>query len=174
VTDNIRDRVKEMRRVRASDLIPHPSNYRLHPPAQRSALRGALAEIGFADVMLAWESPDGLQLIDGHLRRDEMGNQEVPVVVLDFTTQEEADKLLVTLDPLASMAQIEQDTLLKLLDSARFEDDGVNAMLEALANGAYESLALIPNFEPVGIDEQGLLDEKANVTCPECGNEFAP
>ena len=31
-----------------------------------------------------------------------------------------------------------------------------------------------PNFEPVGIDEQGRLDEKKKVTCPECGAEFTP
>lgn len=29
-------------------------------------------------------------------------------------------------------------------------------------------------FEPVGIEEQGRLDEKAKVTCPECGHVFVP
>ena len=31
-----------------------------------------------------------------------------------------------------------------------------------------------PDFQPVGIDEQGRLDQKKPVTCPECGHEFAP
>jgi hypothetical protein len=31
-----------------------------------------------------------------------------------------------------------------------------------------------PEFEPVSIDEQGRLDPKKPVTCPECGAEFAP
>jgi len=31
-----------------------------------------------------------------------------------------------------------------------------------------------PIFDPVGEDEQGRLDEKAKVTCPECGHEFTP
>ena len=31
-----------------------------------------------------------------------------------------------------------------------------------------------PDFQPVGIDEQGRLDQKAPVTCPECGHEFIP
>ena len=31
-----------------------------------------------------------------------------------------------------------------------------------------------PDFQPVGIDEQGSLDQKAPVTCPECGHEFIP
>ena len=31
-----------------------------------------------------------------------------------------------------------------------------------------------PDFHPVGIDEQGRLDQKKPVTCPECGAEFVP
>ena len=39
-------------------------------PAPAEAVRGVLAEIGYADALLARELPDGsLQLIDGHLRR---------------------------------------------------------------------------------------------------------
>ena len=172
----IRDRVKEFRRVKASDLIPHPSNYRRHPPAQRTALRGALAEIGFADVMLAWEAPDGLQLIDGHLRQEEMGDQEAPVVVLDFESQEEVDRLLVTLDPLAAMAQVDKDALLKLLDSARFEDAGINAMLEALANDAYAPLAVMPDSgSPAVPDEFAAYgaDLATDIKCPKCGYEWS-
>ena len=32
----------------------------------------------------------------------------------------------------------------------------------------------VPDFQPVGIDEQGRLDQKKPVTCPECGHEFTP
>ena len=32
----------------------------------------------------------------------------------------------------------------------------------------------VPNFEPVGADEQPRLDQKAPVTCPHCGEEFIP
>ena len=100
---HIRDRVKELRRVPASQLLEHPRNWRRHPEAQSAAMRGVLAEIGFADAVIARETPDGLMLIDGHLRRDVMGDQEVPVLVVDVTA-EEADKMLLTLDPLAMMA----------------------------------------------------------------------
>ena len=130
----MRDRVKELRRVPASELRKNPRNWRTHPPAQEAALRGILAEIGFADAMIARETEDGLELIDGHLRRDVMGNQEVPVLVLDVT-EEEADQLLLTLDPLAMMAHADQDQLLELLRDTPFESQAVNDMLEALANG---------------------------------------
>ena len=43
----IRDRIVELRRVRAKDLIPHPRNWRTHPKRQQEALRGILAEVGY-------------------------------------------------------------------------------------------------------------------------------
>ncbi|MCP4549634.1 MAG: hypothetical protein GY835_24530, partial [bacterium] len=55
----IRDRIKELRRVKASELRPHPANWRTHPKAQQDALRGVLAEIGYADALLCRELPDG-------------------------------------------------------------------------------------------------------------------
>ncbi len=65
----IRDRIRELRRVRASELRPNPRNWRTHPQTQRDALCGVLAEIGYADALLARELTDGsLELIDGHLR----------------------------------------------------------------------------------------------------------
>ena len=33
----IRDRIKELRRVKASELRPHPKNWRVHPAAQQDA-----------------------------------------------------------------------------------------------------------------------------------------
>ena len=102
----IRDRIKELRRVPVSKLRPHPRNWRTHPDAQRDALRGVLAEVGYADALLARELADGsLQLIDGHLRAETTPEAVVPVLVLDVD-EAEADKILLTHDPLAAMAAV--------------------------------------------------------------------
>ena len=100
----MRDRIKELRRVKAAQLKPHPLNWRTHGPQQRAAMSGVLAEIGYADALLARELDDGsLELIDGHLRAEITPDDEVPVLVLDVTAAEAA-KLLATLDPLAALA----------------------------------------------------------------------
>jgi ParB-like chromosome segregation protein Spo0J len=94
----IRDRIRELRRVLAKELLPNPRNWRRHPKVQADALRGLLTEIGYADALIARELPDGqLQLIDGHLRAEVTPDTEVPVLVVDVT-EEEADKILLTLD----------------------------------------------------------------------------
>jgi hypothetical protein len=59
----IRDRIKELQRVRAGGLLPNSKNWRRHPPDQDNALRGLLAEIGYADALLARELPDGRFMI---------------------------------------------------------------------------------------------------------------
>jgi hypothetical protein len=129
----IRDRIKDLRRVRADSLRPNPRNWRKHPPAQRDALRGMLAEIGYADALVARELADGsLELVDGHLRAELAPEQMVPVLVLDVS-EEEALKLLATLDPLAAMAEADAATLNKLIEDVRTNDRGVAALLKSLA-----------------------------------------
>jgi DNA modification methylase len=129
----IRDRIKELRRVRAGDLKPHPKNWRSHPDSQKNALRGLLAEIGYADTLLTRELEDGcLQLIDGHLRAETTPDALVPVLVTDLS-EEEAEKVLLTLDPLAAMATADKDNLQALLSSLKFESPDISAMLEGLA-----------------------------------------
>ncbi len=128
----IRDRIVELRRVRAADLHPNPRNWRTHPKAQQEALRGILAEIGYADALLARETPEGLQIIDGHLRAETTPDAEVPVLVLDVT-EEEAEKILLTLDPLAAMAEGDAESLRTLLAQVETDSDAVQKMLDGLA-----------------------------------------
>lgn len=129
----IRDRIKELRRVPAKDLLPNPHNWRTHPKSQQDALKGVLAEIGYADALLARETPEGqLMLIDGHLRAETTPDSEVPVLVLDVT-EDEAKKVLLTLDPLAAMATADQEKLDALLRQVQTDSQAVGDMLTELA-----------------------------------------
>jgi hypothetical protein len=133
---NVRDRIKELRRVRAADLRPNPRNWRVHPPEQQAALRGVLAEVGYAGALLARELADGtLMLIDGHLRAETTPESMVPVLVLDVD-EAEADKILLTHDPLAGMATASQDHLQALLDEVRTESAALRGLFETLAHAS--------------------------------------
>lgn len=133
---NIRDRIKELRRVPASSLRPNPKNWRTHPKEQADALRGTLAEIGFAEALVARELEDGtLELIDGHLRAETVGDTAVPVLVLDVD-EAEADKLLATLDPLAALAGVDTQRLEDLLATVETDSEALQLMLDGLAEDA--------------------------------------
>ncbi len=145
---HVRDRVKDFRRVKAASLHPHPKNWRTHPAAQQDALRGVLAEIGYAGALLARELPDGsLQLIDGHLRAETTPDMEVPVLVLDLD-ECEAEKLLLLHDPLADMAESDAASLTALLAEVETENTAVQAMLDGM----------IPSQDLADAEEAGVAD----------------
>lgn len=139
----IRDRIVELRRVRAGDLLADPRNWRKHPKAQRDALADVLGEKGYAGALLVRETPDGLRLIDGHLRAELDPNQVVPVLVLDLD-EAEAGKLLATLDPLGAMATVNHDALQALLKDVSFDNKAINEMLAALVVKEMQPLQNMP------------------------------
>jgi hypothetical protein len=143
----IRDRIVELRRVKATELRPSPRNWRTHPATQQDALRGVLAEVGYADALLARVTQNGeLELIDGHLRAETTPEQLVPVLVLDVTDAEAA-KLLVTLDPLAALAEANAEKLAALLDEVHTDNPAVAKMLADLKTDM-ETDTSAPAIEP--------------------------
>ena len=164
----IRDRIKELRKVRASELLPNPKNWRKHPDAQANALRGALSEIGYADALIAYETPNGLMLIDGHLRAETTPDQEVPVLVTDLT-EDEADTLLATLDPLATMALRDADKLNQLLETIQTDNLAVLELLNAIGGDALGKLNEDFPSLPGEIDES--VGDHIELCICECGHE---
>ena len=153
-----------------NDLTENPSQWRTHPESQLSALRAVLADVGWAGALL-WNERTN-RLVDGHGRKAVTVGQDekVPVLVGDWSEEDEK-KILATLDPLAAMAESDAGQLDALLREVQTDNQDLADMLTALAE---EAGVTPPNFEPVGIDEQGQLDQKAPITCPSCGHEFTP
>lgn len=138
-SSDFRDRIKELRRIPARQLIPNPRNWRRHPARQQAALRSVLAEVGYADALLAREMPDGqLMLIDGHLRAETTPDQLVPVLVLDVD-EAEANKLLATLDPLAAMAETDKIALKDLVAFVQTDSADLRELLDGTAGIAREA-----------------------------------
>jgi DNA modification methylase len=132
---SFRNRIIELRWVRAGDLAANPKNWRRHPERQRRALRALLGEIGYADALIAREEHGSLQLLDGHLRRELDPEQQVPVLVTDLTV-EEGDKLLLTLDPIAGLAVADPGPLADLLASVTSQSAAVQELLASVAASA--------------------------------------
>ena len=134
----IRDRIRELRRVPAGELRPNPRNWRLHPESQRAALLSLLAEVGYAGALLARELEDGsLELIDGHLRAETTPDEVVPVLVLDVNAAE-AEKILLTHDPIAAMAETDHEQFAALLADIECISPEVEEILQGLTHTAVE------------------------------------
>jgi hypothetical protein len=139
----IRNRIKAHRRVRAADLVPHELNFRLHPEQQRATLQALYAEVGFARSLLAYELPDGrLKLLDGHLRRALDPDMEVDVEILDVT-EDEARTLLLSIDPLAALAETQTEAHRRLHETTVTDSEPLAALWKTTAE-LYQSALAAP------------------------------
>ena len=155
-----RNRIKAHRRIRAGDLVPHELNPRLHGEDQRAALAALYDEVGFARSLLAYELPDGrLKLIDGHLRQSMDPDMEVDVEVLDVDDAE-ARALLLSIDPLARLADYDAGKLDALRAVTDADSDALaNLWRSITAAGAAveETLTRAGRTEPPEPPEQYLV-----------------
>ena len=119
---HIRDRIKELRRVRAGDLRPCPWNWREHPQEQREALEATLAEVGYAGAGLARELEDGsLELIDGHMRAErDLEAENRLVELLDLQTIRRRGRI-------GAARGLEASRLIELLEGAATKQDSQQA-----------------------------------------------
>jgi len=153
----------------ADQLLANDKNWRVHGKAQQEALTDVLESVGVVQNIIVNQRTGAV--VDGHLRVSlalrKDGSQTLPITYVDLSEQEEA-LILATLDPIAAMAAADKAQLDELL---REVDTGSAALQEMLAGLAAEA-GIVPDFQPVGIEEQGRLDQKKPVTCPACGHEF--
>jgi len=84
------------------ELEDNPKNWRQHPNQQLLALRDIIAEVGWAGALLYNERTG--RLIDGHARKKIARKGEKLPVLVGSWTEEEERKILLTLDPIGSMA----------------------------------------------------------------------
>jgi ParB-like nuclease domain len=125
----------DLKKVRASELVPNPKNYRSHNDTQRQVLSEIFDEVGIAGAELVRVLPDGrYMLIDGHLRQEEIlsrGDQLVPVLITDLD-EDEADAVLATFDPISRMAGFDASAMERLV--ADIEQTRHSRMADVLAS----------------------------------------
>lgn len=154
------DRIRGLARVPGSRLRAADENFRVHDARQRKVLKGLLAEVGIIGAVLAWVPDDmaraalrssqdfaawlagydgPLQLVDGHMRAEELKGQAIPVLVTDLS-RAEAAKALATFDAVGDLAGRDAQKLAALLeDVGRGAEEGTEELLAALRGGEGES-----------------------------------
>ncbi|HWE82355.1 MAG TPA: hypothetical protein VG265_11945 [Gaiellaceae bacterium] len=148
--DAIRDRIKELLRVPGPELLANQRNWREHPYAQRVAIQESLERLGISNALLGYYSERNngkLTLIDGHARLEEEPELVWPVLLLDVD-DEEADALLLTLDPMTGMAEANSKKLAELLaDVGPAGTPGLEDLLQQLRSQTLETEEAIEQAE---------------------------
>lgn len=150
------DRIRGLARLPGARLQAADENFRTHDAKQRKVLRGLLKEIGIVGAVLVWVPDDmaraalrsakdfgawlaayegKFQLVDGHMRAEELRGQTIPVLVTDLS-RAEAAKALATFDPVGSLAGRDAEKLAALLaDVGEGEESGTEELLALLRGG---------------------------------------
>jgi len=142
---------------RVDQLLANPLNFRLHPDNQQQALAGAIDDIGFIRSVTVNQRTG--RVVDGHLRVTvalRSGVESLPVEYVDLDEAEEA-QALISLDPIAAMADTDKEQLGLLLENIHSEDERVQAMLDEimraeglLDDDLYTRKIVAPTYEPSG------------------------
>ena len=113
-----RNRIVGEAEVAATELRPHPQNWREHPEFQRDAMSAVLDDVGWVQRVIVNKRTG--HILDGHLRVEQAAakGETVPVVYVSLTKPEEA-AVLATFDPLASLAVPNRELLDQLIADAR-------------------------------------------------------
>ena len=159
--------------VDRDELIPYSNNPKEHPDEQVKKIASSIKNYG-------WDQPivvdaDG-EIIKGHGRlqaAEKLGLDEVPVIWREDLSDAEAKAARIADNKTAESPWLDDELETEVgvladddaidLDSLGFDDDELNDMLGELE---------VPDFDPVGEDEQPRLDETDPIECPECGHEF--
>lgn len=159
----------EKRKLR--DLTPWEHNPRYIKNEQAERLLESFTEFGQV-LPICIDPVNGI--LDGHQRRNVIGaadeyglDYEVDVRVASRElTERERQKLTVYLHQGAT-GSFDFEALANTFD---FSD----LVLWGFDESQLLGFGDVPDFAPVGADEQPRLDQKAPVTCPHCGEEFIP
>jgi ParB family chromosome partitioning protein len=160
------------------DLTPDPRNARKHSPRNVGTIADALREVGAARSIVIDE--DGV-ILAGNATCEaagEAGITRVQVVDADGETIVAVRRTGLTAAHKAKLALYDN----RAAELADGWDAGILKELSAeldlsqmfSAGELAEAMSQVPDFQPVGEDEQGRLDQKKPVTCPSCGVEFVP
>jgi ParB family chromosome partitioning protein len=160
------------------DLVADPENRRKHNPRNLGMVVDALHQVGAARSIVIDE--DNVILAGNGVTEAaaEAGITNVQVVEVDGTTLVAVRRRGLTVEQKRALAiydnrtadlaewnaeQLQADAIAGLPLHPWFTDEEA-AKLLASQN--------VPDFAPVGEDEQGRLDQKKPVTCPSCGHDF--
>lgn len=141
--------------VDPASLLANPFNFRMHPYYQQQALNGSLDTLGWVDEVQV--NINTGHIVDGHLRvvnALEKNQRAVPVMYLDLTESEEK-QALASLDPIAAMAEQDDEVMRSLLAQIESDNQQVQEFLERVKpndampsgksnEGMVQSLQLLP------------------------------
>ena len=163
--------------VSIDSLHLDPANVRLHPERNLATIKASLARFGQVKPIVV-DANSVVRAGNGTLEAAKSLGWDKIAIVRTSLKGSEATAYAITDNRSAEQAEWDNVALAESLRSLQSEDFDLDAVGftseevdEVIAKLAGE---IVPDFQPASIEEQGRLDEKAKVECPDCGCRFTP
>lgn len=152
-------------------LLEFQGNLKRLTQKNREKLMVSILEKGFIAPIFVWDDAGEYRLLDGHqrlktllwMREKGWDIPMLPVDVIEADDEQDAKKKLLAIT--SQYGEFTTDGYAEFINDIEVDD------FVRLVDGEFD-IGYMPDFEPVGIEEQGILDEKKKIICPECGCEF--
>lgn len=157
-----KSRIIERRRMTGRELMVNQFNPKNHPDFQLAGLEKVLDRFGKVDGLIAYHSErnDGkLTIFNGH-GRQMLDPDEVWDVAITDLTDKEVDELVLYFDPIAAMAQQDEQITQTLLSQVEAGDEGLQWLLENVVTTQQDTddaMQYLAN-QPVDIEQPLVID----------------
>lgn len=158
-------------------LIQDPENAREHPERNLEVIKQSLCLYGQVKPVVVRKATNVIIAGNGtHRAATELGWTKIAASFVDMSEVQAAGYGLVD-NRSAELAKWNFKNVArldKLLESQKHNTIGwtLEELIALRTIDFVEVENKIPDFQPVGINEQGKLNEKSKVKCPKCGCEF--
>ena len=140
----IKNRIKELRMIPANKIRENEKNIRSHPVRQVEVMTELLEGIGFAGAMIGREDEEGnVVLIDGHLRKEISGKDEVPILIVDLS-EDEAATVMAAYDQVTGLGTVDGGSLQDLLEGVDLDGE-LKDFLDSISETDVEDVLEVEN-----------------------------
>lgn len=150
--------------VPVKNLKANPSNPRVVRDEKFAKLKRSIQEfpdmLNYRAIVAVTDTDGKYMVLGGNMRLralQELGIKEAPVMLADHWTEEQRREFIIKDN--VGFGEWDWDALANEWKTEDLDKWGLD-------------VPMIPDFDPVPIEEQPRLDEKTPVTCPKCGHEF--
>jgi hypothetical protein len=167
--------------VSISKLKPLQGKLKKLSDVNYQRLKTEILETGFSEPISVWDDLGTYRILNGHqrlatlrkLKKEGQTIPKIPISLVEAKDMEEAKRKVLALTSQygemdnAGLKEFITGTALdtdKLFENFRFPEIDEEKFVSEYYGGI--------NFAPGGEGDQGKLDEKKSISCPECGHEF--
>jgi hypothetical protein len=144
-------------------------------------IRNSLIKNNFIAGFHVWEKDGEFWILDGHHRKHVLNAlksegfiipDRLPCNIVDVNSKRQAIKYLLTYS--SEYAHPDAQGVAEFIHINELDFEELDSFVDLRGTDLMEMQLDSVDFDPAGEDEQGKLDQKNPVTCPNCDHEFIP